>query len=84
MTQDVTLGAARAFFSKVVDAVRRFLPDGYERIPKDSDLAEERQRTLEGIVRMHAEGSVLLGAGRYVIDRDLLADEEQPPTRSPD
>lgn len=63
---------------RIVDSILRVLPDAYEKIPSEADRSRARQESLDNIVRRHAEGSVLLSAGQYVIDGDLLADDGRP------
>ena len=60
-------------------AVLGWLPDAYEKIPKAAELERAQEDALGDIVRTHAEGSVLLGAGRYVIDGDLLEEDRENP-----
>lgn len=56
--------------------LRRFLPDPFTHIPSEAEMERNEARITKGIVMAHAEGSVLLGEGKFTITRDLLADEE--------
>ena len=67
----------RGTLRRIVDSILRVLPDAYEKIPSEDARNKARQESLDNIVRKHAEGSVLLGAGHYAIDGDLLADDDR-------
>ena len=55
--------------------LRRLLPAPLTPVPSEAELAERRDRLTRAIVMQHAEGSVLLGEGKFEIAGDLLADD---------
>ena len=63
------------FVRTVSRALRGTLPDSLDRIPSDKDVERDRNEIATAIVQRHAEGSVLLGAGKFEIGRDLLEDD---------
>lgn len=55
--------------------LRRLFPGPRAHIPSDAELDEHRERVAKAIVIQHAEGSTLLGEGKFEITGDLLADD---------
>ena len=63
-------------FSRFVRRLRLLLPDTFDHIPSRREMDESDDVIARSIVQQHAEGSVLLGAGRFEIDGDLLEDDD--------
>ena len=55
--------------------LRRLLPAPFTHVPSEAELAEHRDALTRAIVMQHAEGSVLLGEGKFEITGDLLAED---------
>ena len=55
--------------------LRRLLPTPLTHVPSEAELVERRDRLTQAIVMQHAEGSVLLGEGKFEITGDLLAED---------
>ena len=70
------------FMRTVSRALRGVLPDSLDRIPSDEDDERDRDEIATAIVQQHAEGSVLLGAGKFETGRDLLEDDDPHDTHS--
>lgn len=51
------------------------MPTPLTHVPSEAELAERRDRLTQAIVMQHAEGSVLLGEGKFEITGDLLAED---------
>ena len=81
MGRDLALSADadKGVWRRMANVILGWLPDAYEKVPKAAELEKAQQDALGDIVRTHAEGSVLLGAGRYVIDGDLLEEDDEDP-----
>lgn len=56
--------------------LRRLFPAPMARIPSVEESKEREARLTKEIVQQHAEGSVLLAAGRFEMPEDLFAEEE--------
>ena len=61
--------------SRFAGRLRLLLPDALDHIPSAQEMQESDDVIAKSIVQQHAEGSVLLGAGRFEIDGDLLEDD---------
>lgn len=57
--------------------LRRLLPAPLTHIPSAADLARDEDLAAKAIVKQHAEGSVLLGEGKFEIGRDLFEEDEE-------
>ena len=55
--------------------LRRLFPAPFAYVPSEAELTERRDRLTRAIVMQHAEGSVLLGEGKFEITGDLLAED---------
>ena len=62
--------------SRFVRRLRLLLPDAFDRIPSTREMEESDDVIARSIVQQHAEGSVLLSAGRFEIDGDILENDE--------
>ena len=56
--------------------LRRLFPAPMARIPSVEESKEREARLTKEIVQQHAEGSVLLAAGRFEMPEDLFAEED--------
>ena len=54
---------------------RRLFPGPMAYIPSDAELDEHSDHVAKTIVVQHAEGSTLLGEGKFEITGDLLAED---------
>lgn len=59
--------------------LRRLLPAPLAHVPSDAELVEHGNHLAKAIVIQHAEGSTLLGEGKYEITGDLLAEDADEP-----
>ena len=57
--------------------LRRLFPSRLAHIPSEAELTQHRDRLTKAIVMQHAEGSVLLGEGKFEIAGDLLAEDDE-------
>lgn len=55
--------------------LRRLLPAPFTHVPSEAELAQHSDVLTRAIVMQHAEGSVLLGEGKFEITGDLLAED---------
>ena len=73
----------RDWVQKVVRAV---LPEPALRLPTREELLRDGEETARRVTQRHAEGSVLIGAGRYNMEGFNLfpekEDEAEPPRAS--
>ena len=75
-------GNMRDLVRKVVRAI---LPEPALRLPTRDELLRDGEETARRVNQRHAEGSVLIGAGRYDMEGFALApteDEAEPPRAS--
>ena len=54
----------------------RLVPAPMVHIPSVEESQERERQITKSIVQQHAEGSVLLAAGRFEMPEDLFAEEE--------
>ena len=55
--------------------LRRLLPVPFTHVPSEAELVQHSDVLTRAIVMQHAEGSVLLGEGKFEITGDLLVDD---------
>ena len=55
--------------------LRQLFPSRLAHIPSEAELTRHRDDLTKIIVMQHAEGSVLLGEGKFEIVGDLLAED---------
>lgn len=65
--------------SKQRSWLRHLLPAPFTHVPSETELTERRDVLTRAIVMQHAEGSVLLGEGKFEITGDLLAEDAIQP-----
>ena len=54
---------------------RRLFPAPLVHVPSEAELDRDQDRLAREIVIQHAEGSTLLGEGKFEITGDLLAED---------
>ena len=63
-------------FPRLMRGLRLLLPDTFDRIPSERQSEEHDEVIAKLIVQRHAEGSVLLSAGRFEINKSLLEEDQ--------
>lgn len=64
-------------FSRLSSLFRRLFPAALTHIPSEADMERHDERIAQSAVMQHAEGSVLLGEGKFEIKEDLLENDLQ-------
>ena len=56
--------------------LKKLLPAPMVHIPTPQEIQAQDARLTKEIIQQHAEGSVLLAAGRFEMPEDLFAEED--------